>query len=76
MIQHTRWVLQGGWKKKLAWLSIVLGSVVGIYYHTINTFKQDSFLAELEMAENNSRENEGKVPLGYNLNNPEDDEEF
>ncbi|CBY10215.1 unnamed protein product [Oikopleura dioica] len=75
-IQHTRWKLQGGWKKKVAWLSIILGLVCYIYWYTLEIFKRDSFYAELEAAENESRELEGRMPLGYNISDPKDDEEF
>ena len=74
-IQHTRWILQGGWKKKTAWLTLILGGVVLIYKHVLDNFAQDSFYAELEMAENESRTHAGKVPLGYNITDPDDDED-
>ena len=50
--------------------------VVFIYRHTVSSFSRDSFFAELEMAENDSRTHDGKVPLGYNISDDDDDEFF
>ena len=75
-IQHNRWILQGGWKKKTAWLTLTLGSVIWIYQYTLGVFSSDTFYAELEMAENESRKLDGKAPAGYNISDPDDDQEF
>ena len=75
-IQHSRWILQGGWKKKTVALTLVLGSVAWIYNYTLNAFASDSLLAELEMAENEVRQEQGRVPVGYNITQPSGDDEF
>ena len=67
MIQHTRWILQGGWKKKMAAGAIVFGSVIYIYYYTIEKMSNDSFYAELEMAEKLELMSKGNVAPGYNI---------
>jgi len=67
MIQHTRWILQGGWKKKLAAGSLVLGCVCYIYYYTIDKMSQDSFYAELEMAEQLELMEKKNIETNYNL---------
>ena len=73
MIQHTRWNLQGGWKKKLM-TSLIIGSAVGyIFYYTILKMSRDSFYAELEYAENMERLRKGKQSPDYNMKDIDDD---
>ena len=73
MIQHTRWNLQGGWKKKLMTGLIILSAVGYIYYYTILKMSRDSFYAELEYAENMERLRKGKTAPDYNMKDIDDE---
>ena len=57
-------------------LTLVLGGVLYIYKYTLNAFATDSLLAELEMAENEVRQEQGRVPVGYNISQASGDDEF
>ena len=50
--------------------------MVYIYKYTLNVFGSDTFYAELEMAENESRKLDGKAPAGYNISDPDGDQDF